>query len=197
MADLEADTDTLITAERALADHGTMPLPLGPLAPIVAGAVQAMAKSDWLVAGPRTRVGVALRGCPPERLVDVRSGARPYKLLPVSMTPGTQALHAVGVAMATQTRTLCILGPASAADGSFHEALNTAVLNQAPVTFLVATPNNQDDAPFCTQLQGSPAALATAMGMPSTVVKGNAKAVHKAVSTNNKKDGPALVEANY
>ena len=39
MADLEADTDALITAERALADHGTMPLPLGPLAPIVAGAV--------------------------------------------------------------------------------------------------------------------------------------------------------------
>ena len=108
---------TLVAGEQALAALGPTPfhLPLGPLAPAVAGAFTAMPKGEWVVAGPRTRVGVVLRGCPPRRLTDPAQGARPYKLAPESHAPGSRALHAVGLALGSGKPVLCMLGLASAA----------------------------------------------------------------------------------
>ena len=103
---------TLIEAEAKLAELGPtpFPLPLGPMAPVVEGGFTGMNKSDWIVAGMRERVGAVLRGCPPERLVDGRAGAKPYKLAPASEAPGTRALHAVGLAKASGSPVLCFLG---------------------------------------------------------------------------------------
>ena len=130
---------TLLQAEQALAALEPKPfvVPLGRLAPVVEGAVTAMNRSDWLVTGFRERVGATLRGCPPERLIDLRAGARPYKLAPTSGAPGARALHAVGLAIASNEATLCLLGAASAASGHFYEALNAAALTGAPVIFVV------------------------------------------------------------
>ena len=119
-------TETLLSADAELAGLGPTPfaLPLGPLAPVIAGAFRGMSKGDWAFSGPRGRVGAVLRGCTPGRLVDAAAGARPYKLAPVSDAPGNRALHAVGAALASGRPTLCLLGAASVASGAFHEALN-------------------------------------------------------------------------
>ncbi|MEC8425653.1 MAG: hypothetical protein VX000_17825, partial [Myxococcota bacterium] len=63
--------EALADAEAALAALGPkpFPLPLGPLAPVVAGAFAGASKSDWVVCGPRERIGATLRGCTVERLV--------------------------------------------------------------------------------------------------------------------------------
>lgn len=162
-----APLQALAQAQAQLAEHGPrpFPLPLGPLAPVVAGAVPAMAKSDWLVTGPAERIGAVLRGCPVKRLVDPALGARPYKLAPVSGTPGSRALHAVGLAIGTGEPVLCFIGMASAASGSVHEALNTAAIRSAPVIFLHVNRALSPDAPVATQLSGDLGEIARAHGL--------------------------------
>jgi TPP-dependent pyruvate/acetoin dehydrogenase alpha subunit len=184
-------------AEVALAELGPLPyvLPLGPLAPLVAGAFSGASRADWVVCGPRERVGAVLRGCGLDRLVDAAAGARPYKLAPTSGAPGARALHAVGLAMATETRVLCILGDASTAAGAFHEALNAAVLVGASVTFLVVHQPLTDDAPVGTQLATSPAKLAAAFGIPVTEIAAAEDAVRDAVAAARDVDGPAFIQA--
>jgi TPP-dependent pyruvate/acetoin dehydrogenase alpha subunit len=165
------------------------------MAPVVEGGFAGMNKSDWIVTGMRERVGAVLRGCPAERLVDGRAGAKPYKLAPTSEAPGTRALHAVGLAKASGKPVLCFLGLASAASGDFHEALNAAVLTQAPVIFLVTVQALTDDAPVGIQLATTPDKLAQAFGLPTTQVKAEAKAVEKAVKAARKKGVAALITA--
>jgi 2-oxoisovalerate dehydrogenase E1 component alpha subunit len=175
---------TLQEAEARLQELGPIPfpLPLGSLAPIVEGGFRGMMKGDWIVPGPRERVGAVLRGCPPERLVHAHAGARPYKVAPASSAPGTRALHAVGLALASGAPVLCFLGLASAATGSFAEALNVAALTQAPVIFLVAVQPIDDTAPVGRQLAASPKALAAAYGIPAaSVAGGDADAIAAAV----------------
>ncbi|NOY25271.1 MAG: hypothetical protein GXP62_05305 [Oligoflexia bacterium] len=162
-----APLHALAQAQTQLAELGPkpFPLPLGPLAPVVAGAVPAMAKSDWLVTGPAERLGAVLRGCPVKRLIDPALGARPYKLAPVSGTPGARALHAVGLAIGSGEPVLCFIGMASAASGSVHEALNTAALSSAPVIFLHVSRPLTPQAPVATQLAGDLGEIARAHGL--------------------------------
>lgn len=175
MSAAEVDgVQALARAEQALLalQPRPFPLPLGRLAPVVAGAFAGVQRSDWVVAGPRERIGAALRCCPVERLVDPAQGARPYKLAPVSGSPGARALHAVGLALASQRPVLCFLGLASAASGATHEALNTAVLTRAPVIFLhVAVPLSAD-APVGPQLAADLATVAAAHGLEVATVTG-------------------------
>jgi TPP-dependent pyruvate/acetoin dehydrogenase alpha subunit len=188
---------TLLEAEAALAALGPTPypLPLGPMAPIVEGGFSGMNKGDWVVCGMRERIGAVLRGCPPERLVDGRAGAKPYKLAPVSEAPGTRALHAVGLAKASGRPVLCFLGLASAASGDFYEALNATVLTGAPVIFLVAVHPLTDDAPVGPQLGTTPDRLGAAFGLETAEIKGTAKAVQAAVKAARKKGIAALITA--
>ena len=135
------------------------PLPLGAYASVVEGGFSGMKKSDWIVGGMRERVGAVLRGCTPERLVDGHAGARPYKVAPASDAPGTRALHAVGLSLATGDPVLCFLGMASTASGDFHEALNAASLTGAKVIFLVTLTALREDAPVGPQLATTPSVL--------------------------------------
>jgi 2-oxoisovalerate dehydrogenase E1 component alpha subunit len=188
-------TSALNAADAALTALGPLPfpLPLGPLAPAVAGAFSAMSRGDWAFAGPRGRVGATLRGCSPERLVDPTTGARPYKLAPVSDAPGSRALHAVGAALASQRPTLCVLGPASVASGAFHEALNVAALTGAPAVFVLLLQELTDDAPVGRQLAADPVALAATHGWHTQSANPTEDDVHDAVSTAREVGGPALV----
>jgi TPP-dependent pyruvate/acetoin dehydrogenase alpha subunit len=190
-----SDDRTLQKAEATLAELSTPnhALPLGPLAPIVEGAFGAMKKNEWIVCGPRERVGAVLRGASPDRLIDGNAGARPYKIAPVSDAPGNRALHAVGLALGSEAPVLCILGSASAASGAFHEALNAAVLTDAPVTFLVATTPITDDAPVGRQLAASPLDLAQAHGLSSSAAKPTVKDVKSAVTKARKLAKPSLI----
>jgi TPP-dependent pyruvate/acetoin dehydrogenase alpha subunit len=188
-------TETLLAADTELAGLGPapFPLPLGPLAPVVAGAFRAMSKGDWAFCGPRGRVGAVLRGCTPARLVDPKAGARPYKLAPTSDAPGNRALHAVGSAIATGRPTLCILGAASVASGAFHEALNVATITGAPVVFVVVMQEITDDAPIGRQLVADPIALARAHGWQTHTPQPNEDSVYQAVTEAREARAPSLV----
>ena len=188
---------TLAQAEEALTrlNPRPFPIPLGRLAGLVEGGFEGMSRRDWVVAGPRERVGAVLRGCPVERLVEPQSGAKPYKLAPVSVAPGNRALHAVGLALGSGGPVLCFLGLASAASGSFHEALNLAAITEAPVIFLVAVVELGEGAPVSVQLASSPAALAGAFGIDARRVPATAGAVREAVSAAREAGRPTLIEA--
>ena len=135
---------------------------------MVAGAFAGMQTADWVVAGPRERLGAVLRGCAVERLADPATGARPYKLAPCSGAPGARALHAVGLALGSGRPVLCFLGLASAASGATHEAFNAAALTGAGVVFLHAPTVLLADAPVGPQLAGSLADIAQAHGLHVT-----------------------------
>lgn len=188
-------SDVLKAAEAELAAlcPPTAAIPLGPMSPVVEGGFTGMNKSDWVVCGTRERIGAVLRGAKPERLIDPNQGARPYKLAPVSDAPGTRALHAVGLALGAGAPVLCILGSASAASGSFAEAMNTAALTGAHVIFLLATTPIEDDAPVGRQLAGDPIELAKAHGLSAVSVAAKTKDIKAAVAKARKGDGPALI----
>jgi pyruvate dehydrogenase E1 component alpha subunit len=186
---LHLASEALCAAVGHAPDHA---LPIGGLAPIVAGALAATPKGDWVVAGPRERAGLVLRGATPERLAQAY-GLRPYKLAPSKGAPGTRALHAVGLAMSSGRPVLCFLGNASAASGAFHEALNTAALTGAPVVFVLTLHELTDDAPVGRQLAADPVALAAAHGLHAAAAAPTLDAVQAAVTTARDAGGPALV----
>lgn len=197
--DLATAIDRLREADAALNAQGPQPfpLPVGGLEAVVAGAVTALGRGDWWVPGLRERVGAVLRDVPLDRLVDGLAGAKPYKVAPPTPSPALRALHAVGLALADRERTALVhLGIGSAADGSFHEALNLAALLRPNVIFLVAVHPLGDGAPIGPQLAASPAKLAEAFGISAVVVDGSAaKDVHAAVAKAKQAGGPALIEA--
>lgn len=194
MSDLSA-TAQLHAADAELSALGPLPfpLPLGPLAPVVAGAFRGMSKGDWAFVGPRGRIGAVLRGAAPARLTNPAAGARPYKLAPVSDAPGSRALHAVGAALASGRPALCILGAASVASGAFHEALNVGALTGASVVVVVVMQAITDDAPIGRQLVADPAALAAAHGWHTATAAPTEDSVQQAVSAAREMGGPAIV----
>ena len=145
-------------------------IPLGSWEPIVAAAFSGMSKLDWIVPGARCFVGAVLRGANAQRLKDPRAGAKPYKIAPSSKHPAHRALHAVGIAMATNKPTLCILGSAAIANGSFYEALNLATLHQAPIIFLIIHQSFGTDAPVSMQGE-NPTGVANAFGISTSEVR--------------------------
>ena len=187
---------SLTEAEAQLHELGPrpFPLPLGSMAPIVQGVFQGASRSDWMVCGPRERIGAVLRGCSVERLIDPATGARPYKLAPCSEAPGHRALHAVGLAIAGEGPVICMLGTASAATGSFYEALNSAALTGARVVFVVTEQNLPDDAPVARQIAGSIGAMAEALGIIVTRPDPTITAISAAVKEARENAGPTLVQ---
>ncbi len=76
------------------------------------------------------------------RQMPAHYGARDKNILTVCSSVGSQYLPALGLAMASMKRgtdafTLCSAGDGATSQGAFHEALNWAARNQAPVLFLV------------------------------------------------------------
>jgi 2-oxoisovalerate dehydrogenase E1 component alpha subunit len=196
---LAGAVDTLLRADDVVSASGPtpFPLPVRGIEAVIAGAVTALRRSDWWLPGPRERVGAVLRGAPTDRLTDAFTGARPYRVVPPTASPANRALYAVGLALADRERAALVhLGVGSASDGSFHEALNLAALLRPNVVFLVAVHPLTGAAPLGPQLATSPARLAAAFGLGTSIVDGeDAQAVHAAVAAALAAGGPHLVEA--
>lgn len=76
------------------------------------------------------------------RQMPAHYGARDKNIFSVCSSVGSQYLPALGLAMASMKRgtdafTLCSAGDGATSQGAFHEALNWAARNQAPVLFLI------------------------------------------------------------
>lgn len=187
---------TLRHADAQLVERSELPLPAHGLEAVISGAVLGLQRGEWWVPGPRERVGAVLRDVPVDRLVDPSRGARPWKVAPADPAPANRALHAVGLAHATQRPALVHLGIGSTADGAFHEALNLTALLGAPVIFLVAVHPLTGDAPLGRQLATSPTSLAQAFGISALQVDGSdAYQVLEAVHTAREAHSPYLIEA--
>lgn len=196
---LDAALAELHAADAALADADPSPfhLPLGPLAPLLAGAVLGLSAQDWLVPGLRERVGAVLRGVPISRLVDGFAGAKPYRVAPCDASVANRALIGVGLALGAQEACALVhLGVGGLADGACAEAFNLAALTGAPVIFLVALHPLDGPAPLGPQLAGDPAQRGRAAGLAVIEVDAlDAGAVRDAVTTARAARSPHLILA--
>lgn len=195
---LEAD------AQLQARDPAPFPLPIGELAPVVAGALTAIERSDWWLPSLRERVGAVLRGVPLDRLVDGLAGAQPFKVVSAGGSPALRALLAVGIAHAERAGqdgvdrwVLVHLGIGSASDGAYHEALNLASLLRPNVIFVVSVhPLDGEHAPLGPQLGTSPAAIARSYEIDAVAVDGtDPAAVAAAVRAAREEPGPHVIEA--
>lgn len=197
---LRAALHQLRQVETWLAGHEPSPvhLPIFGLEAVIAGGFLGVESGDWVVPGLRERVGAVLRDCPPERLVDGLSGARPYRVAPITRSPAARMLHACGLAMAQPDHAvLCFIGQGSASYGAFHEALNLAALRRLHVIFLAHTWNlDEPGAPLPRQVAGSLSAKALAYGVQARSVDGGlVTEVLSAVTDARAHGGPHFIEA--
>jgi TPP-dependent pyruvate/acetoin dehydrogenase alpha subunit len=167
-------------------------VPLGDLGPIIEKCTLAMSKRDWLVTGPRGKAAALLRGCSAERLVDLKEGVASYKIAPSSLSPANRALHAVGLAISSKRPVLCLLGLASAANGSYYEALNISVLKKAPVIFVLIV-QDLENVPMSAQVAGSPAKVASALGLDTTTVSSKDTSLQEKIAALRETHKPTLL----
>jgi len=176
------------------------PLPVRGLEAVIAGGFLGIERKDWVMPGLRERCGAVLRNCPTERLLDPATGARPYRVAPVSSSPAARMLQACGLAMALRDEdaaVLCFIGQGSASYGAFHEALNLAALHKLRVIFLAHSWNlDAPGSPLARQLAGALSAHALAYGIKGAAVDGGLVTdVLSAVTDARAAGGPRLIEA--
>jgi 2-oxoisovalerate dehydrogenase E1 component alpha subunit len=177
------------------------------------GSVFALEPDDWLFPTYRETVGTFARGVDVVELLALFSGSwhcgfdpYQYRVAPLTTPLATQALHAVGLAMAAKIKhdpivALTFFGDGAASEGDAHEAMNMAAVYAAPVVFVVQNNGYAISVPYHLQTKTSSIALrAAGVGMPGIRVDGNDVisvygAVRTAVERARRGDGPTLVEA--
>ncbi len=132
-------------------------------------------------------------------------GHRPLRIVTGSSPVTTQALHAVGTALASRYRrepavSVACFGEGSASQGEFHEALNVAAVWKLPVVFVCENNGYAISLPAARQMAvASVAERAAGYGMPGATVDGldpvaSWEASHEAVERARRGDGPSLLE---
>jgi pyruvate dehydrogenase E1 component alpha subunit len=177
------------------------------------GPTACLRKTDWLFPQYREIGAFLLRGITPAQMGAVWRGKWHGGLdftekcvAPIAIPIGTQALHAVGAAMAAQrlaeqSVTLAFVGDGATSEGDVHEALNFAAVYRAPCVFLVQNNQWAISVPVRQQMAGpSIAHRAVGYGMPGVRVDGNDVLACFAVTAEAARrardgGGPTLIEA--
>ncbi|WP_435673807.1 pyruvate dehydrogenase (acetyl-transferring) E1 component subunit alpha [Mycolicibacter senuensis] len=177
------------------------------------GATGCLRKTDWLFPQYRELGAFILRGIAPGHIGAAWRGTWHGGLdftrkccAPMSIPIGTQALHAVGAAMAAQrlgedSVTVAFIGDGATSEGDVHEALNFAAVFEAPCIFYVQNNQWAISVPLSRQLAApSIAHKAIGYGMPGVRVDGNDVLACYAVmaeAAQRARDGggPTLIEA--
>lgn len=177
------------------------------------GATAPLRKTDWLFPQYRELGAFLTRGIPPWHVGAAWRGTWSGGLdftakccAPISVPIGTQALHAVGAAMAAQrleedSITVAFIGDGATSEGDVHEALNFAAVFGAPCVFYVQ--NNQWAISVPLRKQTAAPTLAhkaIGYGMPGVRVDGNDPLACYAVMAEAADrarggGGPSLIEA--
>jgi 2-oxoisovalerate dehydrogenase E1 component alpha subunit len=177
------------------------------------GAAACLPKTDWLFPTYRELGAFLVRGIAPGNIGSFWRGTWHGGLdftkkhcAPISIPIGTQALHAVGAAMAGQrlhdgSITVAFLGDGATSVGDFHEAMNSAAVFAAPCVFYVQ--NNQWAISVPVHKQTASASIAhkaVAYGMPGIRVDGNDPlacyaVMAQAAARARSGLGPTLIEA--
>jgi pyruvate dehydrogenase E1 component alpha subunit len=191
---------------------GTFASSLGQEA-VAVGIGAAMAADDVLIPSFREQGAMFMRGVVPNDLFlywggDERGSdfAGQHHDFPICVPIGTQAPHAVGVALAFQLQhqprvAVCTFGDGATSRGDVYEALNFAGVRRLPVVFVVN--NNQWAISVPRSIQSAAETLAQkaiAAGIAGEQVDGNDVVAVRAVMTEaveraRSGGGPTLVEA--
>ncbi|MFN2465856.1 MAG: thiamine pyrophosphate-dependent dehydrogenase E1 component subunit alpha [Candidatus Dormibacteria bacterium] len=133
-------------------------------------------------------------------------GNRRLRIISQGSSVGTQALHAVGTALASKSRgesavSICYVGEGGTSQGDFHEALNFASVHRLPVIFFVENNHYAISVPQNLQMAvRDVASRAAGYDMPGVVVDGqDVPEVHRvtreAADRGRAGQGPTLIEA--
>ncbi len=177
------------------------------------GPVLALDAEDWMFPTYRETVAVVTRGVDPvEALALYRGSAhcgfdpRAARIAPSATPIATQALHAVGFAMAaartgSSVAALAFLGDGATSEGDAHEALNFAGVFRAPCVFFVQNNGWAISVPIEHQAGNVVlAARGAAYGIPALRIDGNDvlatyAATRAALARARSGGGPTLIEA--
>jgi 2-oxoisovalerate dehydrogenase E1 component alpha subunit len=133
-------------------------------------------------------------------------GNRRLRIISQGSSVGTQALHAVGTALATKSRgeaavSISYVGEGGTSQGDFHEAMNFASVHRLPVIFFVENNNYAISVPQNLQMAvRDVASRAAGYDMPGVVVDGQDvpevfRVTREAADRARAGDGPTLIEA--
>jgi 2-oxoisovalerate dehydrogenase E1 component alpha subunit len=177
------------------------------------GAAACLRKTDWLFPQYRELGVYLLRGIPPGNVGLAWRGTwhgglefTAKRCAPMAIPIATQALHAVGAAMAAQrlgedSVTVAFLGDGATSEGDTHEALNVAAVFKAPCVFYVQNNQWAISVPAHKQCVAPTLAhKAIGYGMPGKRVDGNDVLACYAVMAEAAKlaragGGPTLIES--
>lgn len=177
------------------------------------GMAAAIRATDWIFPQYRELGAYLVRGIDPTGVGlmwrGVWNGGLGFverRVAPTAIAIGTNALHAVGAAMASTWLddggvTVACFGDGATSEGDVHEALNLAAVQQAPCVFFVQNNGWAISTPAREQYRApSLAHRAVGYGMPGVRVDGNDVvachvAVAEAAARARAGDGPTLVEA--
>jgi pyruvate dehydrogenase E1 component alpha subunit len=177
------------------------------------GAAACLRKTDWLFPQYRELGVFLVRGIPPGNIGAAWRGTWHGGLeftkkccAPISIPVGTQALHAVGAAMAAQrlsedSMTVAFVGDGATSAGDVHEALNVGAVFKAPCVFYVQNNQWAISVPVHKQtVAPSIAHRAIGYGIPGIRVDGNDvlacyAVMAEAAARARAGGGPTLIEA--
>jgi pyruvate dehydrogenase E1 component alpha subunit len=176
------------------------------------GCTVALRPDDWLFPQYRELGAFLVRGVPPGDIGLAWRGTWHGGLgfvercvAPMSIPIGTQALHAVGAAMAStwlgdETVSVAFIGDGATSEGDVHEAMNLAAVQDAPCLFFIQNNGYAISTPVDEQCRAPLADRAAGYGMPGVQVDGNDlvachHVVAEAAARARAGGGPTLIEA--
>lgn len=177
------------------------------------GAAACLRKTDWLFPQFRELGVFMVRGIAPAQLAALWRGSWHGGLdftskccAPVAIPIATNALHAVGAAMAAQrlgedSLTVAFIGDGATSEGDSHEAMNMASVEKAPCVFYIQNNQWAISVPASRQYAAPTIAhRAIGYGMPGIRVDGNDilacyAVMAEAAERARAGDGPTLIEA--
>lgn len=176
------------------------------------GCTIALRPEDWLFPQYRELGAFVVRGIDPVGIGLAWRGTWHGGLgfvercvAPMSIPIGTQALHAVGAAMASSwlgdgSVAVAFVGDGAMSEGDVHEAMNLAAVRDAPCLFFVQNNGWAISTPADEQCRAPIADRAPGYGMPGVRVDGNdVVACHhvaaQAAERARAGGGPTLIEA--
>ena len=133
-------------------------------------------------------------------------GSRKLRIISQGSSVGTQALHAVGTALASKSRgekavSISYVGEGGTSQGDYHEAMNFASVHRLPVIFFVENNSYAISVPQDLQMAVPDVAMrAAGYNMPGVVVDGQDVAevyrvTREAAGRARAGEGPSLIEA--
>ena len=194
--------------------YGVFSPGLGQEASIVGSAMALDPARDWIVPQYRELVAMVRHGYPLERIAGNGVGRITeatripdgVNVLPTQVALAAQLPHATGLAWGLKLQkkdsvVMAYVGDGGSSEGDFHEALNLAGVQRAPVVFFLQ--NNQWAISTPRRIQTATpsfALRAAGYGFPGVEVDGNDvlavhAVAHEAVARARAGEGPTLIES--